>query len=362
MTIDEKEPKAKQSGKARLSPADELARIPLYEKGKPPQPLFDIDYMDELEATWGRRWGAQTELGKLRSVLVQPPTWGQVASPVIKEDPGFFIFPKGLANLDAMMRNHESLMAILEGAGVELVYLNSPETIKGAYTELTGIDGTREATVLNGGALVGRPATASKRGLERLIAQRLMEIGCPILHMVRGSLFEPGNLVWLDERHAMIGCGVRTGMEGIREVEPVLRMAGVEEIHIAHMPGYLNVQSERAGGPGGFYHLDMVFGMAGEGLAVIYPAGVGYDTIRYLKKKDLDLIEVPLEEVQNYACNLLVIEPGEVVLTEGNPLTRAALEKRGLNVHEVAFEGGRVSGRGPVCKTLPLVRDRGPSI
>ena len=77
MTIDEKEPKAKQSGKARLSPADELARIPLYEKGKPPQPLFDIDYMDELEATWGRRWGAQTELGKLRSVLVQPPTWGQ---------------------------------------------------------------------------------------------------------------------------------------------------------------------------------------------------------------------------------------------------------------------------------------------
>ena len=359
-----REPGSTEPTREDLSPADELARIPLYEKGKPPQPLFDVDYLDELEATWGREWGAQTEFGKLRSVLVQPPTWGQVASPVIKEDPGFFIFPAGLADLDAMHRNHESLIAILDATGVEVIYLNAPESIKGAYTELTGIDGTREGIVLSGGALIGRPATASKRGLEKLLAQRLMELGCPILYMVhgKGSLFEPGNVVWLDETRVLIGCGVRTGIEGIREVEPILRMSGVEEIHAAHMPGYLNFQTQRAGGPGGFCHLDMVFGMADAGLAVIYPAGVGYETIRYLQKKDIELIEVPLEEVQNYACNLLALEPGEIVLTEGNPRTRDELEKRGVRVHEVAFEGGRVSGRGPVCKTLPLIRDKGPSI
>ena len=77
----------------RLSPAEELARIPLYEKGKPPQPLFDIDYLDELEATWGRKWGAQTELGTLRSVMVQPMTRGQIEAPVVKEDPIYFGWP-----------------------------------------------------------------------------------------------------------------------------------------------------------------------------------------------------------------------------------------------------------------------------
>ena len=195
-------------------------------------------------------------------------------------------------------------------------------------------------------------------------AQRLMEIGCPILYMVHGpgSVFEAGNVVWLDETHVMIGCGLRTSMEGIAEVEPILRMAGVEEIHVAHLPGYLNNWSQRAGGAGGFYHLDMVFSMVAEGLGVVYPAGLGYDTLRYLKKKDLDLIEVPLDECQNYACNLLATEPGKVIVTAGNPKTREQIEKRGIEVFEMGFEGGRIAGRGPICSTLTLVRDKGPSI
>ncbi len=361
MSVEAIEPVARE---ARLSPADELARIPLYEKGKPPQPLFDIDYMDELEATWGRRWGAQSELGRLRAVMVQKPTSGAIQAPVVAEDPAFFGWPAGLPDLGAMIRNYESLVAILEREGIEVVSLNAPESVRGTYTELIALDGPREPVILNGGALVGRPGIASKRGLEKVHAQRLMEIGCPILYMVHGpgSVFEAGNVVWLDETHVMIGCGLRTSMEGIAEVEPILRMAGVEEIHVAHLPGYLNNWSQRAGGAGGFYHLDMVFSMVAEGLGVVYPAGLGYDTLRYLKKKDLDLIEVPLDECQNYACNLLATEPGKVIVTAGNPKTREQIEKRGIEVFEMGFEGGRIAGRGPICSTLPLVRDKGPSI
>jgi N-dimethylarginine dimethylaminohydrolase len=236
--------------------------------------------------------------------------------------------------------------------------------VRGIYTELTCFDAPREPVILNGGALVGRAGIASKRGLEMLIARRLMSIGCPILYTVhgKGSVFEAGNVVWLDERHVMIGCGVRTSLEAIREVEPVLRLAGVEDIHVAHLPGYLNFQTDRAGGAGGFYHLDMVFGMVDERLGVIYPAGVGYETIRYLKSHKIDLIEVPLDEVQNYACNLLAVRPGRVIATAGNPRTREALEKSGVEVLEMCFEGGKLSGRGPVCSTLPLVRDTGPQI
>ena len=264
-----------------------------------------------------------------------------------------------------MHKNHNSLVKIMKDEGVEIVQLNAPEFLRGAYTELYGYDGPREVVILNGGALIGRPAVAAKRDITKIMAQRLMEIGCPILYTMhgKGSAFEGGgNLIWLDETHVMLGCGIRTSMEGIEEITPILHMSGLEEIHVAHLPGYLNQWTERAGGPGGFYHLDMVFNMAAEGLALIYPAGVGYDTIRYLKKKDIELIEVPLEEVQNYACNVLALRPGRLIMTEGNPRTREQLEKHGIEVLEMSFEGGNISGRGPACSTLPLVRDKGPSI
>lgn len=342
----------------------DLSKIPLYRKGTPPQPLFDVDFMDELEATWGRRWGAQSELGQLRMVMVQAPTWGQTQSPPVQQDPTFFGFPKGVPDLELMQKKHKSLVNILEQEGVEVVHLNAPDDAHGAYTYLMGYDAPRDAVILNGGALICRCAIAPKREIGKLFAQRLMELGCPILYTVhgKGSAFEGGNVVWLDERHVLLGCGVRTSMEGIEEVEPVLRRAGVEEIHVVHLPGYLNYQTERAGGPGGFYHLDMVLGMANAGLAVIYPAGMAYHSVRYLMKKNIELIEVPLEEVQNYACNLMAIRPGRVIMPAGNPYTREQLEKRGVEVLEMEFAGGRVSGRGPVCSTLPLIRDRGPSI
>ena len=365
MTIDEK-PRTKASATARLSPADELARIPHYEKGKPPQPLFDIDYLDELEATWGRKWGAQTQIGQLRAVMLQPPTWGQVDSPIVREDPIYFGWPKGLPNIDSMRKNHESLVKIFADEGVEVFYLNAPESLPGVYTsELIGHDAPHEAIILNGGALIGRTAIASKRDINKIIAQRLMEIGCPILYTVhgKGSAFEGGgNLIFLDETHVILGCSVRTSLEGIEEVIPVLRSVGIEEFHVAHLPGYLNFQTERAGGPGGFYHLDMVFNMVDEGVAVIYPAGVGYDTIRYLKKMNVDLIEVPIEEAQNYACNVTPIRPGRIIATPGNHRTREQLEKRGIEVIEMSFEGGEVSGRGPDCSILPLIRDSGPTL
>ena len=267
-------------------------------------------------------------------------------------------------DFDAMQRNHRSLVDILESEGVEIFWLDAPDAVRGTYTYIKGYDAPREPVILNGGALICRNAIAPQRGINKLIAQRLMAIGYPILYMAhgKGSAITGGNFVWLDQKHVIIGCSVHTSMEGIEEVTPILNRAGVEEIHVAHMPGYLNHMTERAGGAGGFYHFDMIFQMVDEGLAVIYPAGVGYDTIRYLRKKNIELIEIPLEEVQNYACNLLPLRPGRVVLTEGNNYTREQLEKRGVDVVEMKFEGGRLSGRGPVCSTLPLVRDAGPAI
>ena len=127
-------------GGEKLSPAEELARIPLYEKGKPPQPLIHFDFADEIEIASGRRWGAQSELGTLRSVMVQPPASGPVSAPVVLEDPIFFGWPKGIPDLALMKRNHASLVRLLEAEGIEVVYLNAPESVRGTFTEATCYD------------------------------------------------------------------------------------------------------------------------------------------------------------------------------------------------------------------------------
>jgi dimethylargininase len=49
-----------------------------------------------------------------------------------------------------------------------------------------------------------------------------------------------------------------------------------------------------------------------------------------------------------------------VVMVEGNPVTRAALESSGCEVH--TYEGSEISLKGdggPTCLTAPLLRDAG---
>jgi hypothetical protein len=81
----------------------DLESIPLYEQGKLAKPLFDIDYMDELERAWGRKWGAQSDLGKLKMVMVHMPGEEEIA-PEFFEDPVYFNLPEGPPDLEKLKR------------------------------------------------------------------------------------------------------------------------------------------------------------------------------------------------------------------------------------------------------------------
>ena len=101
-----------------------------------------------------------------------------------------------------------------------------------------------------------------------------------------------------------------------------------------------------------------IFGVAGEKLGVIYPQGVGYDFIDYLlHTKGFDLIEIPEDEVNGCPSNLLVLEPGKVIMPAGNPCVTGELRKRGIEVLELNLSEFTRAGGGPTCMTIPLVRD-----
>jgi N-dimethylarginine dimethylaminohydrolase len=84
-----------------------------------------------------------------------------------------------------------------------------------------------------------------------------------------------------------------------------------------------------------------------------------------LCERSIELVEVPESEFASQGSNVLALAPRRCVVLEGNPLTRAALEKAGCEV--IAFPGREIcekGGGGATCLARPLLRESprpGPS-
>lgn len=337
----------------------QLKKIPYYRENKPPLTCFDIDLRKDIKKTWGKEWGGQSSFAKLRTVVVQRP--GPEACPEgALVDPQFFSLPSGLPDVSKMQHEFDQFVKTLNENGVEAISLNAEQPAHGTYGfPLRCITYCHETLMVKGGAIICRCAAAFKRGEEVYHSKRLGELGCPILYTVHGKgFFESSNAVWLDKKSIALALSQRANIEGICQITPILENAGVEDIHIVHLPGPLNIRTSQVSGGGGAFHLDMVFGVAAPKLGVIYPDGVGYEFIDYLlHKKNFDLIEIPAEEVNGCPSNFLVLEPGKLIMPAGNPKVTKELRKRGIEVIEVDLSEYTKAGGGPTCMTLPLIRD-----
>jgi len=344
---------------------ERLRKIPGYQEGMPAHRMDGVSTFDELELTWGRKWGAQSGLGKMRLVWIHRvppggPSEEHLADPVffsgIKPWPGE---PK--PDPEKVAQQLDGLAAAVASEGVEVIRSDPPRDDQhGAYvSQIHSVN--LEPYIVRGGALIANKAMATQRGHERWSSEFLAKIGCPILWQPIGTAIHEtrGNMIFLDPKHCIQGVGMRTNMEGIRQVEPILRAVGVEEIHIAQTPGYLysNHRCVSALGP----HLANCINMVDEKLAVCVPGALPYDTLRYVMSKGIRLIEVPEDEALNRASGVLTLEPGVVIMASGNPITTALLRKEGVRVIEVDMTV-RASNyvASPLCMVGPLVRDDGP--
>jgi N-dimethylarginine dimethylaminohydrolase len=336
-----------------------LEQIPHYREGLPHKPIYGTDFVDDLKANWGDEWGIrESPFGTVRKIMLCKPGAEQ-GDDLISKDYQLFNLPEGPTDLDKLHREHESLVQALEAEGIEVVYLNTDRPFIGTYgIPLRSAPYTRETIMVRGGAIICRPTVAYKKGLEVYHARRLMELGCPILYTVHGKgAYEASNMVWIDDTSVILAVGLRGNMDGLSQVERILRGVGVDDVHVAHLPGYLYSRRHQVGGSSGIFHLDMTFGMADYGVAVLWPGGVGYDTIMWLEEKGIDIIEVSDDELLTCAPNLLPIAPKKVIVPAlGLEMTRQ-LRKRGIEVIELDLSEFAKGGGGPTCLTLPLIRE-----
>ncbi|WP_224449423.1 dimethylarginine dimethylaminohydrolase family protein [Haloprofundus salilacus] len=288
---------------------------------------------------WDLEPSARSEWGRLRRVLVHEP--GEEFKSVVDPDEWNW---SGLPRQESVADEHAALVEQLKADGVTVDTLGTvgSELAESLFVRDVGF-------AVEGGIVVGKMVESTRVGEERRLVERVVELGAPIYHSVHGSGgFEAGNMIWIDESTVAVGRSKTTNAEGIRQVRTVLETFDVD---IVEVPIFGSTESS------GQTHLALVFGMVAPDLALVYPQAVPAEFLSLLSDRGIDVVEVPMREQRNRATSTIMTEPGRVLLPNGNPTVRSALESRGLDVVTLDIPETRKTGGGLKGLILPLERD-----
>lgn len=239
-------------------------------------------------------------------------------------------------------RQHDAFIDILRsGAPVHLV-----DTAPGGLT-LDAIYVRDASIVTPRGAILCRMGKAARDAEPAALAAEYAALGVPILGAIEApGQVEGGDLTWLAPRVAAVGRGYRTNDEGIAQLRALLA-DDVDELIVVPLPHYR--------GPADVFHLMSIVSPVDRDLAVVYSPLMPVPFRERLIDLGFTLVEVPDEEFDTMGANVFALAPRRCVMVDGNPKTRAALERAGAEV--TVYDGSEISAKGcggPTCLTRPL--------
>lgn len=315
--------------------------------GPQAEPAFESP--SEQQATWGRQWGCDNDVGQLRTVMMHRP--GPEFSIIDKTKrlegigsfgdlhQGWYFQSNRIPELAEMQAHHDALARVLRDEGVEVIMVEgvSGNRFKSCYTRDSSF-------AIKGGAVVCRLAAKMRRGEELPITRTLAGLGMPILRTIHGTgLMEGGSFAWINSRNAVVGRSIRVNDEGIAQVAEVLTRQGVE-LSIADLSGYS-------------IHIDGAFLMVDVDLALINPSGLPYSFIQKLQALKVRTIEIGPDD-DGWIVNGLAVRPGCVIMPHGmSERTREELHRNKVEIIELPYDNMHPNGGGIHCSTCPLVRD-----
>ena len=242
-------------------------------------------------------YGVQSMVDPLRRVLIRRPvTAGDFAAADWREpDP---------ARLTA---EHEAFGELLEGLGCE-------------------------------GAIVLQSAKPQRVGEGEGMVADLEAAGVPIAGRLTGTATaDGGDMVWLDAQTLAVARGYRTNAEAHRQLDAILAAEGARTLRfdLPHDRGAEHV-----------LHLMSFISPVSHDHAVVFEPLAPVTLIQELQERGIGIIPLDEDEYHSMGCNILATAPGVVVVLDGNPKIRRAMEAKGIEVH--AYQGGDVSLKGAV--------------
>jgi arginine deiminase len=289
-------------------------------------------------------YGGNTNIGLMKSVLVKHLRQAWRTPDQLDGQWQALCYPSR-PDYKKALDDYEVFLNLLKQTGSEIHFL--PENPATGLDSLYTYD---PLFVFDGGAVLLNMGKDLRRGEPEAAGQMMAELGIPIAGRITGSAHvEGGDFCWLDSRTIAIGQGYRTNLEGINQLRRILGDA-VDEVIPVPLPHWT--------GPDDCLHLLSMISPLDKDLAVVYSRMMPVPFRQLLLDKGYSLVEVPDEEYDTMACNVLAFAPRKCIMIDCNPLTRARLEKAGCEVW--VYPGSEIShkgGGGPTCMTRPLRRE-----
>jgi N-dimethylarginine dimethylaminohydrolase len=302
---------------------------------------------EERETVWGADWGAATDAGRLRRVLVRAPgseleridaaAYDPAADALVDPEGRWYWLGSEPPDVGRAHAQHEALVAALEAEGVTVDRLAplGDRFAKAMYIR-------DPLVVLPEGVLVGRMGVRMRRGEEAAVTAEAAALGAPVLATVTGDgVLEGGTVLRLAPGLWAAGTGVRCNARGFERLRDVLGWMGVELLSVP-LPGWS-------------IHLDMHMGVVDSGRVLARSHELPYDFLETLRGRGIEVLDAPAEEPSG--VNLLCLRPGRVLMAAGNPRTEEVLARAGVEVVTVAYDELWKNGGGIHCSTQELIRD-----
>ena len=290
------------------------------------------------------KYGSQSMVGKMGSVLVKPPQNAFISQENLKDNLEKYNYIN-LQDYEESLKEYEKFLDILEEEGIEVYKLPQDDR-----TGLDSIYSHDSLKVTKKGAIYFNLGKELRRGEGQATEDYLETLGIPTLgHVTSPGLMEGGDVVWLDEKTVAIADGYRTNSEGIRQFKEITKDI-VDEVIVVPLP--------YGDGPDECLHLMSIISMVDDDLAVVYSEYMPVFFRRILEDRGIELLEVDRDEYDNLGSNVLALAPRVCLMLEGNPKIEQKLKDAGCKVY--TYKGQEISYQGtggPTCLTHPLYRD-----
>lgn len=272
--------------------------------------------------------------GVLEQVLLCPPHYLNL-SPInkIAED---WLGKGEQINREKCLAEHQALIDIYQRNNVQVELLQPTKNLASqVFSRDFGFN-------LKEGYVLGRFKEDIRHAETELYAEKLAELGVPIIARCEEGVLEGGDFWQLDERTLAIGTLQRSDEKGVASIRAQLEPLGYNVISVNSKPEYL--------------HLDMIFNIVGEKTAVTYYEGLPAEFKAYLAEAEFDLIKIPEAGVFKHFCNLQALGNKRVISLIANKDVNAQLREKGFTVFELDASEILKTGGGPHCMTFPLKR------
>lgn len=280
-------------------------------------------------------WGANSEYGRLRDVLLCEPVnfkWLPTSSISKATLRSGAKFDRQLA-----MRQHREMVQAYEEGGTKVHFLKPDEALP--YQVYA-----RDSSFMTPyGAVITNMCNWWRRGENFAAIRTYQRIGIPIYDMVTAGLFEGGDFNVIEDGCVLIGCGgERTTEEGAQQVKSWFDKEGWETRLVYFDPF--------------FVHIDLMVVMIAEKLAAVCLDTTPADVVAWLRGKKIEIIDVPYPDTVTLGCNVMSLGGDRVIAPKHSRTLIAALKARGFEIAEVDMSEISKTGGGIHCMAQALRR------